>query len=182
MDFTQQGDTLIASGDVLSQDAARFGTFSGIKQLVLRNSPGGDVTAATSIGYALRDAKINTSVEGYCYSACSLIFLGGSTRTMTPRSSLGFHGCIRKDKGYAGHENARLIDYVLFMTDQKFDPGLADTAFHELYGDDLLLVGSGTVKIQRGGNISRVNYTGVGLGVITPYPEATARVKPLIVF
>ena len=58
---------------------------------VLLNSGGGQVFAARGMALVLQKRKLNTRVEGVCYSACTLVFMAGELRTMSSDSTLGFH-------------------------------------------------------------------------------------------
>lgn len=56
------------------------------------NSTGGHVIAGRSIGLVIEQAGLDTTVEGQCYSACTLVFAGGKQRVLTTTATLGFHG------------------------------------------------------------------------------------------
>lgn len=78
---------------------------SFIRDVVLQNSPGGDVAAAYSIMQTIRNFELNTHIDtafsgiNSCQSACALIFASGKQRHLTDRlsrfegfnSQLGIH-------------------------------------------------------------------------------------------
>lgn len=62
-----------------------------VSTLVL-DSPGGRVAAARGLARLVREAGLSTEVRGTCASACTLVFLAGTRRTLAPGARLGFHG------------------------------------------------------------------------------------------
>ena len=63
------------------------------------SSTGGDLFAALDMASVLIDFGINTFVQSECSSACTLVFLAGSDRTLAPGGRLGFHsGRWRSDR------------------------------------------------------------------------------------
>jgi len=105
--------------------AKRLAIHQSIKRLEL-NSSGGSGIDGMKIGRLLRKRGILTSITGNCYSACTLIFLGGIQRIVpAPYWSLGFHrasedgyplsdkdGFYEKLRNYA-NEMTGSGDYVL---------------------------------------------------------------------
>jgi hypothetical protein len=131
------GNQLILSGHVVGDEPEKvreaFATSSEIDTVVLRNSPGGDAPAGYQVGQMLRERGVRTAVSGYCYSSCSRMFLGGSTRYFTddyvPESNnIGFHGHYDR----MGRLNANLVrqyglrDWIIKYSDGKADPGLVE--------------------------------------------------------
>src|SRR5207244_11078000 len=60
-------------------------------------APGGDAGTAYRVGERIRDSGLRTVLGGPCYSACSIMFLGGKQRhfVRTERPEflyLAFHG------------------------------------------------------------------------------------------
>src|SRR6185436_17637316 len=101
MELKVVGNQLILSGRVVGGEPNKvreaFASSPEIDTVVLRNSPGGDAPAGYQVGQILRERGVRTAVSGYCYSSCSRMFLGGSTRYFTddyvPESNnVGFHG------------------------------------------------------------------------------------------
>ena len=64
--------------------------FTEIRKLKI-TGPGGDMDAARKIAEVLTTHNIDTIAYGKCYSACTLIFLGGQSRTLEADAELGFH-------------------------------------------------------------------------------------------
>lgn len=55
------------------------------------DSPGGSVQGARGLARLVQEAGLETHVTGVCNSACPLVFIAGTRRTMAEGSSLGFH-------------------------------------------------------------------------------------------
>ena len=53
--------------------------------------PGGNMQAALEMAQALVRYDIDTIAAEECFSACTLVFLGGRSRTLAPDAKLGFH-------------------------------------------------------------------------------------------
>ena len=64
--------------------------FTEIRKLKI-TGPGGDMDAARKIAEVLITHNIDTIAYGKCYSACTLIFLAGQSRTLEVDAELGFH-------------------------------------------------------------------------------------------
>jgi hypothetical protein len=95
-------DQLIMSGTVDGSELARLRDVEAtpqagrIKTVVLRDSPGGDHWTALRAGEFIRSRGWATAVSGHCFSACSLIYLGGRERGFTDdkpalQTQLAFH-------------------------------------------------------------------------------------------
>lgn len=80
-------------GTVEPRDLAVFmDKTRGLSQAVVRmRSIGGSILPAMAIGRQLRDLGFATEVRDYCNSACSLMWLAGTTRYLPPGSRVGFH-------------------------------------------------------------------------------------------
>jgi len=63
----------------------------GLKLLEL-NSGGGRIFAARAIARLVTEHRLNTRVHETCASACTLVFIAGEHRLMSPEARLGFHG------------------------------------------------------------------------------------------
>src|SRR5947208_10897072 len=101
MELKVVGNQLILSGGVVGDEPEKvreaLANSPEIDTVVLRNSPGGDAPAGYQVGQMLRERGVRTAVSGYCYSSCSRMFLGGSTRYFTDdygpeNNNIGFHG------------------------------------------------------------------------------------------
>lgn len=61
-------------------------------KIVALGSGGGLIEEALTAGRYIRSKNLETTLWGNCYSACPLVFLGGTNRTiMSPYPYLGFH-------------------------------------------------------------------------------------------
>jgi hypothetical protein len=87
-----------------------FDMFEGLKvmteQQIVRSialhSDGGSIHAARGLVRLIREAKLPTRAEGPCRSACALVFLAGSERSLGPNGSLGFHAYASGQSSGAG--------------------------------------------------------------------------------
>ena len=137
MELKVVGDQLILSGRVVGDEPGKVGEALAnspeIDTVILRNSPGGDAPAGYQTGQLLRERGLRTAVSGYCYSSCSRMFLGGSTRYFTDdypadHTHIGFHGHYHAD----GHLNAALMaqyglrDWIIKYSDGKADANLVE--------------------------------------------------------
>lgn len=55
------------------------------------DSPGGHLQAAEQVARIIQARKLDTYVPRSCASACTIAFLGGKRRIISPRAKLGFH-------------------------------------------------------------------------------------------
>jgi hypothetical protein len=62
----------------------------GIRDVVL-SGPGGRVGVGFAINNMIRKRRLATRVESGCASACTIAFLGGVDRSISPGGRLGFH-------------------------------------------------------------------------------------------
>lgn len=95
-----EGDTLIFDTDSVTDaeiDRADVEVILGLLRAnpgitTLRlNSGGGQIYAARDIADIIIDFGLDTVVDGTCDSSCVIVFLGGTNRSMTLGSRLGFH-------------------------------------------------------------------------------------------
>ncbi|NIZ60127.1 hypothetical protein DL239_03945 [Sedimentitalea sp. CY04] len=108
--FTDQMDRLHAaeyelslSDDLLSltfNGTITFGLTKRATELIAENpqlvgvrltSNGGHIYEARGFANLIREHGLNTMVRGDCSSACTLVFVAGAHRSMTPDARLGFH-------------------------------------------------------------------------------------------
>jgi hypothetical protein len=61
-----------------------------LREVVLEG-PGGRASAGFEIFRMIRSARLATRVDTVCASACTIAFLGGVERTISPSGRLGFH-------------------------------------------------------------------------------------------
>lgn len=106
LEFQVRGSQLIASGPVQPGDELRFEAAlkaaPGVRTIVLRNSPGGQLVAGLKIADMIRSRSLRTAVSGYCVSACAIIMVGGYERSSTTefppeKTFVAFHGAYAPD-------------------------------------------------------------------------------------
>jgi hypothetical protein len=137
MELKIVGNQLILSGRVVGDEPGKvreaLANSPEIDTVILRNSPGGDAPSGYRTGELLRERGMRTAVSGYCYSSCSRMFLGGSTRYFTDdypanHTQIGFHGHYHADR----HLNAALMrqyglrDWIIKYSDGKADANLVE--------------------------------------------------------
>ena len=137
MELKIVGNQIILSGPVVGDEPGKLRealtNTPRIDTVILRNSPGGNAPAGYQVGQLLRERGVRTAVSGYCYSSCSRMFLGGSTRYFTDdyvpeTNNIGFHGHYDR----MGHLNAALVrqyglrDWIIKYSDGKADPLLVE--------------------------------------------------------
>lgn len=64
---------------------------SSMVEMVLIDNVGGSVSDAIDIGRMARSWDSITRISGYCYSSCSLVYVGGSVRIAAFDAVLGLH-------------------------------------------------------------------------------------------
>ena len=96
-DFTAtlKGDTIYLGGEVnYLMYHAMLIILSEHKNIttISLESPGGIVFAGRTIGKIIEEKQLNTHVENYCYSVCTLVFSAGKARVVDAGAKIGFHG------------------------------------------------------------------------------------------
>lgn len=106
MELRVAGNELHLRGQVFGTELGQFrdvlAAHPEINTVVFRDSPGGDGRTAFRVGEKIRDAGLRTVVAGRCYSACTLMFLGGKSRHFARVARgeavfLAFHGAFVED-------------------------------------------------------------------------------------
>lgn len=64
---------------------------SSLQTVTLRNNSGGSVQEAIKISNFIENLNMSTYIDGYCYSACALIYLSGTKRSYHTTAELGVH-------------------------------------------------------------------------------------------
>jgi len=77
-------DGAAAAIDQAIGEAPRVGT-------LLLDSPGGWLREGSRMADVVRRYRLNTRVEGECFSACTLVLLAGANRSAGDRAVIGFH-------------------------------------------------------------------------------------------
>ena len=81
-----------------------------VREVVLAG-PGGRLGAAYEIFHMLRRHRLATRVDGECASACTIMFLGGVERRVSPGAVLAFH-----QAGFPGMSKADVYDSNRYLT------------------------------------------------------------------
>jgi hypothetical protein len=90
-----KGDTVYLGGEVnyLMYHALLIilSEHDNVKTISLE-SQGGIVFAGRTIGKLIEEKALETQVENYCYSVCTLVFAAGKRRVLKGGAEIGFHG------------------------------------------------------------------------------------------
>lgn len=92
------------------------------------NSPGGLVTEARQMFDLIHGHLLITTTDRYCFSACTLAFLGGRQRYLAPGARLGFHGEF-SDTADASHVQAAQRQDMVTMLSLGVASDFVDKAF-----------------------------------------------------
>ena len=94
MDLLIINNELFYTGDILITTYDKINSIlkknKNIEILVI-DSFGGDMGTAEDIADLIIDYNLDTRVKSYCYSACTIIFLGGENRMLDRGGKIGFH-------------------------------------------------------------------------------------------
>ena len=87
----------------------------GVREVVLAG-PGGRAGPAYQMFNMFRKRRLATRVETECYSACTIAFLGGIERSVSPNARLGFHrtsfpGMSDNDMHESNRDDRRFLIY-----------------------------------------------------------------------
>jgi hypothetical protein len=77
----------------------------GVREVVLEG-PGGRAAVGFELFRLFRERKLATRVDRGCASACTLAFLGGVQRTVSPSGRLGFHSASFPGMGESDMQDA----------------------------------------------------------------------------
>jgi len=129
------GDVTLAGQQVILRGEVDFAMLNTLKQVledapavreVLLDSPGGRVHAARAIALIVTQRGLNTRVETLCASACTLVFIAGTWRSVAPDGKLGFHAySLLSSQVLADPVKAQAKDRRLFET-RGVAPGFLD--------------------------------------------------------
>jgi hypothetical protein len=118
----RDGTELEMVGEVTREAAAEIATMlaQNPKITVLQlTSEGGEMAAAFGLVTQVQDRALTTYVPSMCVSACTLVFLSGRERYVSPEAKLGFHQAIyvpsttTATKGDATRSNAAMKKWML---------------------------------------------------------------------
>jgi hypothetical protein len=123
------GNAIHINGHIGSGATARLRDLLGrnpeVKTIIL-SSGGGQVIEGMGIAALIRKKKLDTHVEAVCSSACTLAFLGGTNRSLSPAAQVGFHRAYRSTPTFllkADPDGDQLVNDV--MRQAYADSGLA---------------------------------------------------------
>ncbi|MEP2027933.1 MAG: hypothetical protein ABJI96_04385 [Paracoccaceae bacterium] len=92
--LAQNGKSVSFSGEIARGStkavAAFLMDYPNVERMVL-SSQGGNIYEARGLARLARDHSLDTYVANVCSSACTLAFIGGTTRKMASDAKLGFH-------------------------------------------------------------------------------------------
>jgi PQQ-dependent catabolism-associated CXXCW motif protein len=140
MTLVVQGNTVFATGTV-GDDYRKFVDAldnPAIEQIVFVNSPGGDLWTGMRVGRLVVEKGLKTVVAGFCSSACSLMFMGGKTRTFadTFRPTLtyvGIHGPHFKQNSEVAPQLAtQLFAFYKSQMGERFHVDVMNKALFEM--------------------------------------------------
>jgi hypothetical protein len=116
MEISVTGTTVHMSGPVVGGECDKLKQIissSQINHVVLSNSNGGNANTGYCIGETIRKHKISTSIEGFCLSSCSRMWLGGVTRKLEgDESTVGLHGNYKNSGHLIDESTARLRAWI----------------------------------------------------------------------
>jgi hypothetical protein len=147
MRFDIVGDTLILSGPVVDADLPQFRDAmqnTGLRQVLLHQSPGGDAWTGQRLGHEIRQAKLNTLISGRCASACGYMFLGGVERRLSDgmpvrENRLMLHGAWDPATGKTRPDLApALALHIQRMTGDRYPRELVDATVNSAHPQDFM--------------------------------------------
>ncbi len=96
MDIEINSNQVIMSGRVVGNECnqlRRILSQHSIKEVILRDSLGGNANAGYCVGSLIRENGLSTIIQGRCASSCSRMWLGGVNRELDgDDSKVGLHG------------------------------------------------------------------------------------------
>ena len=102
------GRTMLLNGSLGMNAAASvrrmLDAHPGVQTIVMEG-PGGRMGPAYDIYQLIRGRRLDTRVERECDSACAVMFLGGTQRSLGPFGRLGFHQI-----GFPGMSRGDMVD------------------------------------------------------------------------
>lgn len=119
--YDVQGNTLRIMGDVETGFAEKLRAAivqNPQVEYVALGSGGGSVAEALAAGRHIRELGLVTTLWNNCYSACTLVFIGGTKRTIwSPYSELSFHQVSRGGEAVSFDDEVyfRIAQYVADM-------------------------------------------------------------------
>ena len=145
-DFEQDGNRLFVYGAIESGFYERFlialDSNPDIEEVVL-GSGGGSVRDAILSGLEIRRRELSTTIFGNCFSACPLVFMGGTRRVIwAAPHRLGFHQIYRGDGDPVSLEDPIYALAANYMQTMGIEPiaviqWMLSAAPHEMHEPDV---------------------------------------------
>lgn len=116
---TDDGRTMVLDGTLgviaATQVKSALDAFPTVRTIIVGGA-GGRVGSAYQIAQLIRARKLDTRVERKCYSACTVMFLGGVQRSLGPYGQLGFHRASfpGMDEAELAEANRQMRDFLTF--------------------------------------------------------------------
>ncbi|MDQ2088775.1 COG3904 family protein [Marimonas arenosa] len=96
---------------------------------VALTSDGGLVPVARAMAARITETGLDTRATGLCASACTLVFMAGTTRSLGPEGELGFHGyALRRTDPLQTTAEEEARDRA-WLVARGVDPGFVTRAF-----------------------------------------------------
>lgn len=95
LEVRADGRSILLSGGINDGSAAQLQKaleMAPAVSTVVLSSDGGWIREGVLLAEVVRSRGLNTYVEGYCASACTIAFLAGKERAAAPTARIGFHG------------------------------------------------------------------------------------------
>jgi hypothetical protein len=116
MSIEVQGNQVILSGPINGTECSQFRSVlqqSPIHIVVLTRSKGGDAKAGYCVGDLIRRSYLPTVIRGTCNSSCSIMWLGGVSRTLDGSGSrVGLHGAYDHEGNLSPRAPAYLQTWI----------------------------------------------------------------------
>ena len=114
MELLIKNDELYYTGDILITTYDKIDSAlkknKNVKTLVI-DSYGGNVDAANEIADLIIDYNLDTRITNYCFSSCTIVFLGGNKRTLDRGGKIGFHRSYFLQEDIENWYNSSKNDY-----------------------------------------------------------------------
>jgi hypothetical protein len=129
--ISPDGKSIFVDGSLEPGTAARFKAMaaaaSNLRTVVLQSN-GGRLAEAIDISEIVRARGLDTYVETWCYSACTVILLAGRDRAASPRARIGFHEPVFPGAKAADIPSLRSVSRRIY-DDAGVRPNFTDRAF-----------------------------------------------------
>lgn len=129
--ISPDGKSIFIDGSLDAGVAARFKSLTDAAskvRTVFLQSNGGRLGAAIDISEIVRAKGLDTYVETWCHSACTVILLAGRDRAASPRARIGFHEPVFPGARAADIPSLRSATRRIY-DDAGVQPNFTDRAF-----------------------------------------------------